>query len=134
MHQNQDDSAIRSDIDEIKSLYINTNKILSSKEESLHEKDLRIKELEADLRKYYDNEILFEQVVSEIKINYENLEKIGFAREFVTNFEKTDTVNVFYVAWDNKLTKNQKAENDKKLKAWMESRLRLKSIEVRRMN
>jgi len=132
--QNQDDSAIRSDIDEIKSLYINTNKILSSKEESLHEKELRIRELESDLRKYYDNEILFDQVVSEIKINYENLEKIGFAREFVTNFEKTDTVNVFYVAWDNKLTKNQKAENDKKLKAWMESRLRLKSIEVRRMN
>ncbi|MFD1315680.1 DUF389 domain-containing protein [Namhaeicola litoreus] len=134
VYQNQEDKGIRNDIDEIKNLYINTTKILSTKDESLYEKDRRIRELEADLRKYYDNEILFDQVVSEIKINYENLEEIGFARELKTNFEKTDTLNIFYVNWDDKLSKKQKDEYDQRIKAWMESRLRLKSVEVRRMD
>jgi uncharacterized hydrophobic protein (TIGR00271 family) len=132
--QNQEDEAIRNDIDEIKNLYINTTKILTSKEESIYEKDIRIRELESDLRKYYENEILFAQVVSEIKINYENLEEIGFARELKTNFEKIDTLNIFYVNWDDKLSAKQKEDNDKRIKAWMESRLRLKSLEVRRID
>lgn len=133
MHS-QSDEDIKDDINEIKSLYIQTNKMLTSKDESLYEKEKRIEELESQLRKYYANEILFEQVVNEVKINYENLEKVGYAREFVSNFQKTDTLTVFYVKWDEKIGRNKIKENELKLKSWMESRLKADSIIIKPMN
>ena len=129
--QSQDDSGIREDIDQIKEMYINNYKMLSSKEESIKEKNIRINELEKDLRKYYDNDILFNQVVEEIKINYNDLEKISFAREYISNFEKIDTLPVISVKWKSKVKNKQRKIQEEKLKKWMETRLKLKNIEIR---
>ncbi len=129
--QSQDDSGIREDIDQIKEMYINNYKMLSSKEESIKEKDIRINELEKDLRKYYDNEILFDQVIEEIKINYNDLEKISFAREYISNFEKIDTLPVISVKWKSKVKNKQRKIQEEKLKKWMETRLKINHIEIR---
>ena len=97
------------------------------------EKDLRINELEKDLRKYYSNEILFDQVVEEIKINYNDLEKISFAKEYITNFDKIDTLSVISVKWNPQTKTKSRKEQEVKLQKWMQTRLKIKVIEVRQL-
>jgi hypothetical protein len=129
--QSQDDSGIRQDIDNIKEMYMESNKMLISRDESIREKDQRISELETVLRRYYDNEVLFDRVVKEIGINYTDLQKVSFAREYVSDFEKIDTSNVISVTWKNSINKRQRKIQEEKLKAWMETRLKINNIEVR---
>lgn len=129
--KSQDDSSIREDIDKIKELYINSNQILSSRDETIKEKNQRINELEKDLRKYYLNEVHFDRVIKEIQINYADLQEIGYSREFVSNFEKMDTINVISVRWKNKLSKRQRKQQEEKLQQWLETRLNIKNLEIR---
>ena len=131
--QSQDDSGVREDIDEIKEMYMESNKLLITRDESLKEKDLRINELEKNLRRYYDNEVLFDRVVKEIKINYSGLKQVSFAREYVSDFEKIDTTNVITVKWKATVNKRQRNAQEKMLKEWMQVRLKLKNIEVREL-
>jgi len=131
--QSQDDSGVREDIDKIKELYINNYNMLSAKDESIKEKDLRINELEKDLRKYYDNEVLFDQVVKEIEINYNKLKQISFAREYISNFKKIDTISIISLKWKPLMKQKEKNQQEKKLKKWMELRLKIKNIEIREL-
>lgn len=131
--KSQDDSGIREDIDQIKELYINSHQMLSSRDETIKEKDLRILELEKDLRRYYSNEIHFNRVIEEIKINYSDLQEIRFAREYASNFEKTDTLNIVSVKWKNKLSNRQRKQEEKQLQEWLKKRLNLKQLEVRQL-
>jgi len=131
--QSQDNSGVRQDIDQMKELYMESNKLLINREESLREKDLRISELEKNLRRYYDNEVLFDRVVKEIKINYNDLKSVSYAREYVSDFEKIDTSNVITVQWKAMVNKRQRSIQEAKLKEWMQIRLKLKNIEVREL-
>ncbi len=132
--QSQDDSQIRDDIDNLKNMYMNSHKMITVKDETIKEKDIRINELEKNLRRYYNQEIRFEQISKEVKINYKNLVKIGFAREYISNFEKIDTVAIVSLEWDSKIRKKQKKEEEKKVKKWLEIRLNIKNIEIRTIN
>lgn len=129
--QSQNDSEIRSDIDEVKNLYINSHKLLSAKDVTISQKDKLIKELENDLRKYYKNEIPVKGIGKEIKINYEHIKKINFAEEFTTDFKKVDTTFYIGVYWDNEIKEPEKRKQEKKLKKWLETRLLIKKLEVR---
>ena len=131
--QSQDDSRLRDDIDNLKNLYVNSNRLISLKDETIQDKDLKISALEKSLRKYQDNEIPFDEISKEIKINYENLENISFAREFVTNFEKIDTVSVISLKWKEGTRSKTKVEEQEKLEKWMTIRLNLKNLQVRRL-
>jgi len=129
--KSQDDSGIREDIDKIKELYINSHQMLSSRDETIKEKDLRISELEKDLRRYYANEVHFDRIIKEIQINYADLQEIGYSREYVSNFEKMDTLNVISVRWKNKVSNRQRKQQEEKLKAWLQTRLDIKNLEIR---
>ena len=129
--QSQDDSKVRDDIDELKNMYMSSNRMISAKDESIREKDIRISELEKDLRKYYNQEVPFDQISKEIKINYEHLVRAGFSREYVTNFEKMDTLSVITLKWDNKIRKREVKKQQEKVKKWLETRLNIKNIEIR---
>lgn len=129
--QSQDDSKVRDDIDELKSLYMNSNRMISSKDESLREKDVRISELEKDLRRYYNQEVPFGQISKEIKINYEHLIQAGLSREYITDFSKMDTLVVITLKWDNKIRKREIKKEQEKVKAWLEARLGVKNLVIR---
>lgn len=129
--QSQDDSGLREDIDRIKEMYINSHKMLSSKDETIRDKDIRISELEGELRRYQESELPVRTLISEIKINYGDLEEIGFAREYVSNFEKTDTLNIISVKWKSDVPEGQQRIQEEKIKAWMQTRLDLDSLQVR---
>lgn len=131
--QSQDNSGVREDIDQMKELYIESNKLLITREESIREKDQRISKLEKNLRRYYDNEVFFDRVVKEIKINYNDLKSVSYAREYVSDFEKIDTSNVITVQWKALVSKRQRRIQEEKLKKWMQIRLKLKNIEVREL-
>jgi len=131
--KSQDDSGIREDIDKIKELYINSHQMLSSRDETIKEKDLRINELEKDLRRYYANEVHFDRIIKEIQINYADLEQIGYYREYISNFEKMDTLNIISVRWKNKVSNRQKKQQEEKLKAWLQARLNIKNLEIREL-
>ena len=131
--QSQDDSRIRQDIDQIKDMYMDSNRMLISRDETIKEKEIRISKLEKDLRRYYDNEVLFDRVVKEIGINYGGLKKVSFAQELVSDFEKIDTANIISVKWKPLVSKKQRRQDEKKLKEWMEARLNLKNIEIREL-
>ena len=131
--QSQDNAGIREDIDQIKELYINSHKMLSTKDETIAEKDMRIDELEKDLRRYYASDIRFDRILGEIRINYEDLSSISFAREFRSNFEKLDTLNIITVQWKDKVRKKSQEEQEERLKKWLEQRLQIENIEVRRI-
>lgn len=131
--QSQDDSGVREDIDQIKDMYMDSHKMLISREETIKEKELRIGKLERDLRRYYDKEVLFEMVIKEIGINYSDLKRVSFAQELLSNFKKTDTVNIISVKWKAKVSNREQRIQEKKLKEWMETRLKLKKIEIRQL-
>ena len=94
---------------------------------------MRISELEKNLRRYYDNEVLFDRVVKEIKINYNDLKSVSYAREYVSDFEKIDTSNVITVQWKGLVNKRQRRIQEEKLQKWMQVRLKLKDVEVREL-
>jgi hypothetical protein len=75
---------------------------------------------------------LFEQITDEIRINYTGLEKLGYAKEYVTNFSKVDTLNVFFVKWAGNIKEEDRVQQEQKLKLWMESRLNVRPVEIRR--
>jgi uncharacterized hydrophobic protein (TIGR00271 family) len=131
--QSQDDSSIREDIDQIKDMYMDSNRMLISRDETIREKEIRISKLEKDLRRYYDNEVLFDRVVKEIGINYSGLNKVSFAQELVSDFEKIDTANIISVKWKPLVGKKKRRQDEKKIKEWMEARLNLKHIEIREL-
>ena len=129
--QSQDDSKVRDDIDELKDLYMSSSRMISSKDESIREKDVRISELEKDLRRYYNQEIPFDQISKEIHINYEHLIRAGFSREYITDFKRMDTLSVITLKWDKKIRKREIKRQQVKVKKWLEARLNIKNLEVR---
>ncbi|WP_250433885.1 DUF389 domain-containing protein [Hanstruepera flava] len=79
--------------------------------------------------------IPFNQVASEAQINYEALERFGYASEIVSNFKKTDTLPVFIVKWDKSKIKNRDiAKEEDKLGRWLKTKLQLDTLVVRRDN
>mgnify|MGYP000344954560 CR=1 FL=1 len=96
---------------------------------------LYLEEREKKLTKIEDNMIPFNQVIKEVKINYEALKKFSYAYEFTSNFKNIDTISVFSVKWDKSKIKNRDiAKEEDKLKRWLKTKLELDSLVVRREN
>jgi len=94
--------------------------------------------LEAKLKqlsKYERNQIPFEDISKEVKINYANVEQFSYAIEIKTNFKKVDTVPVFEVKWNKSSESENTIVNEKqKLEKWLKQRLSLDTVVVKRLN
>lgn len=102
---------------------------------SQSEKIAYLEEREKKLSKIESNLIPFEQVTKEVQINYEALEKFSYAYELTSNFKTTDTVSVFSVKWDNSKIKNRDIQKEEdKLGRWLQTKLQLDTLVVRRVN
>ncbi|OYX25413.1 MAG: hypothetical protein B7Z06_07340 [Flavobacteriales bacterium 32-35-8] len=87
------------------------------------------------LSKYERNQIPFDDIAKEVKINYTNLEQFSYAIEIKTNFNKTDTIPVFEVKWNTSLESENTILNEKqKLEKWLKQRLSLDTMVVKRLN
>jgi uncharacterized hydrophobic protein (TIGR00271 family) len=128
--QGLDDSDLRSDVENLTNLYSHNQKIISSRDESIKEKEDKIKLLESQLSKY--NEIPFIQISKEAQINYNGLEKLGYARLISTNFNTVDTLNVFNATWYDSVPNTSQQEI--LLKKWLKARLNLDTLQLNRID
>ena len=87
----------------------------------------RIRELSA-LEKL---KIPFQDVVKEAKINYAQLDKMAFSYQIQTDFEKTDTVPIFEVQWNEGLEEDDRGDVQNRLQRWLRTRLRDSTIQMR---
>ncbi|GGK33465.1 membrane protein [Yeosuana aromativorans] len=79
--------------------------------------------------------IPFEELIKEVKINYENLDQFSFANVINTNFSKTDTIPEFTIKWvDSLSTEKSRLQDSEKLKKWLKVKLNLDTLVVKRIN
>tara|TARA_R110002012_G_scaffold17930_5_gene66708 strand:+ start:17274 stop:18761 length:1488 start_codon:yes stop_codon:yes gene_type:complete len=80
------------------------------------------------------NTIPFNDVIKEVKINYENLERFSYANEIESDFENTDTISVFSVKWnEDNLNAAGVAKEQDKLERWLKVKLKLDTLVVRQI-
>ena len=101
----------------------------------LEEKVTKLSRLEKDI-------IPFDNISTEVKINYENIKSLSYANTFVTNFIKVDTINkysaskidtvaVFNVTWDEAVSKDDKARDTQRLYNWLKYKLQKDTLIVK---
>jgi len=126
----QDDktSKLLAEINTIKSSYVKNQELIANKEETIAEKDIRIRSLLEDLEEFQKKQIPFYQISQEAKINYEGIQSISFSNRIQTNFTSIDTLPVFQIQWYDTIenTSLQKMQ----VKKWLLARLQLDSIQV----
>ncbi|MDT0558436.1 DUF389 domain-containing protein [Ichthyenterobacterium sp. W332] len=77
------------------------------------------------------DQIPFQDLVSEAKINYENIESISYSKQITSNFSKIDTLAIFSFKWVDSLTTEDKKKDDlRKLRAWFKGKLKLDTLVV----
>ena len=81
------------------------------------------------------DQIPFEDIIREAKINYENLEAVSYSKRITSNFQKIDTLAIFNFKWNDSLTTPEKEAKDLlKLKEWFKTKLDLDTLVVRSYN
>ncbi|MDP3313028.1 hypothetical protein [Lutibacter sp.] len=126
VQQGADDSDLRHDVKNLTELYMQNQQIISSRDESLREKEAKIELLETELSKFYNTQIPFKQISQEAQINYSDLKQLSYAKMIKTNFKTVDTITIFNAEWD--ATTLNKANQEKLLKKWLKIRLNLDSL------
>lgn len=128
IEQGLDDSDIRHEVKNLTELYMQNQKIISSRDESIKEKEDKIKILETELSKFYTTQIPFMQISKEAQINYSSLKQLSYAKLVTTNFSTVDTITVFNAEW--KANVSNKSQEQIKLKKWLKTRLNLDTLIV----
>lgn len=81
------------------------------------------------------NQIPFEELTQEVKINYENIEQFAYSSVINSDFKKIDTISVFTVKWVDSLSQEDSRNSDKiKLEKWLKLKLKLDTLVVKRLN
>ena len=130
VRQNKDDSDIRNDLNNLRDLYSQNQKIISSRDDNIAQKDAKIKILEAQMNTFFKDKIPFEKLSREAKINYTDLKKLSFYKRISTDFNSVDTLVVFETVWRDSIDPKIQEDNLEKLKLWLKTRLSLDTIEV----
>ena len=130
IQQSKDDSDIRNDLNNLKDLYTQNQKIIGSRDESIKEKESKITDLENRLNAISNNQIPFSQISAEAKINYQNLAELSYYKRIKTNFSSVDTLVVFEAKWKDSLSDMVIENQEVKLKLWLKIRLKIDSIQL----
>ena len=128
--QQGNDSEIRQQVDDLRNLYSQNQKIISSRDEIIEEKEDRIRLLERQLTVINANNIPFRQVSTEAKIIAKGLEELSYSDVVKTNFKRIDTVRIFYVKWYDSIPRNVIKTKEPELKKWLQTRLQLDTIQM----
>lgn len=128
IHQDEETSKLLDEINTIKSSYVKNQELIASKEETILEKDNKIRALERRLEDIRKRSIPFINISREAKINHAGIKEISFSNLVTTNFRSIDTIPVFYVKWHEGTT--DKKAQEAQLKEWLQLRLQLDTIQV----
>lgn len=86
--QGVDDSDLRNEVKNLTDLYAQNQKLITSRDDDIKEKETKIKLLESEISKYYKNLIPFLKISKEAQINYSGLAEISYSKQIKTNFER----------------------------------------------
>lgn len=100
-------------------------------QQSLTDKDDQIRLLENKINGMRTSAIPFEQLSKEVRINYEELARFGYASTLNTDFSKQDTFPVFFVSWKKALKPETRVEKQKKLETWLKFKYGLDTLTMR---
>ena len=118
-------SEVRSGI--LEDLYVNNQQVMA-------DKDKRIELLENELSRYRGDLINFSELGKEIRINYQNIEEVGYSNLLQNNFKKIDTIPTILVRWNKNLSNRQIQAEQQKFKEWLDVRLGLDTLVVQRID
>ena len=128
IQQGIDDSDLRHEVQNLTDLYLQNQKIISSRDETVKEKEDKINLLSKQLSKYTSSEIPFIQISQEAQINYNGLKELSYGKIVKTNFNSVDTITVFNTVWYDTIP-NAKDQSIL-LKKWLKTRLNLDTLIV----
>ncbi len=128
LKQSNQDLEMKQKIDNLTELYVKNQGIITSREETIKEKDDKIRFLEITLNKLNATNIALDKIGTEVKINYPEVEKITFSNKISTNFKQIDTIPIITVKW-NRNTSDVNTQH-LKLSNWLKARLEFKKLLV----
>ena len=128
--QGFDDSDLRNEVKNLSDLYAQNQKIISSRDESIKEKEDKISLLEEELSKFYNSQIPFLQISKEARINYSGLAGLSYGTIVKSDFNSLDTLYVFQAKWYDSIP--GAIQQEILLKNWLKTRLNLDTVIVNR--
>jgi uncharacterized hydrophobic protein (TIGR00271 family) len=128
VQQSNEDVEMKLQIQNLTELYSKNQNIIFSREETIREKDDKIRLLENALTKFYSSQVALDKIGTEIKINYPDVSKITFTNQITSNFQKIDTIPILTIKWDAKARSVN--QQHKKLSEWLQTRLELKKLQI----
>lgn len=100
-------------------------------ENAIRDKDERINFLEDEIAKLtVKNDIPFEAISKELQVTFEGIENFSYSKRVSTNFEKTDTLPVFSVTWEENVRSRTREDDMKKMANILKLRLKLDTLAV----
>ncbi len=130
MKQGADNTDLRAEVKSLSDLYVQNQKIITSRDDDIKNKEDQIRLLENELSRFYDNQVPFEEVSKEAKINYDEIEEMSYYNQVKTDFNTIDSLAVFSVKWKDKIAKKTRNSQEQKLKSWLKVRLKLDTLMV----
>ena len=128
--QQQDDTEMIAQVKNLQDLYSQNQKIITSRDESIKEKEDKIRLLENELNKFYKEQIPFQSVSEEARINYDGIEKMSYAKKVVTDFSKIDSIAFFSITWKKDIENTEINKQEAKLKLWLKTRLAIDTLKI----
>ncbi len=107
----------------LEDLYVKNEQLLSNKDE-------RIKFLENEIAKLKVKDLPFSELSQEVKTLFNDIEKFGYSKQVITDFNKIDTIPVFKVKWGKDLKEEVRLSEKEKLKNWLKTKFQLDTLVV----
>ncbi len=99
-------------------------------EQIIQDKDEQIRFLENEVALLKIQNVPFQQLSEEIKINYDNIETFSYSNKITTDFKKTDTLPVVNIRWKRNVSTNDRKADLKKIEAWLKFKMKLDTLQV----
>lgn len=87
-------------------------------------------QLDSLIKSQQKQTIPFAQIVNEIILNYNKVNRVSFADMLIFKDGKTDTIPSFRLTWDEKLTYADKKTFENRLSNWLAYKINAKNVEV----
>lgn len=126
--QSNQDLEMKQKIDDLTNLYVKNQNIITSREESIREKDDKIRFLENTLNNINASQVAIDKIGTEVKINYPDVDKISYTNKIIFNFKRIDTIPIITINW-NSSAKDVNSQHTR-LSNWLKARLEFKKLQV----
>lgn len=88
----------------------------------------------AKLSKYEHLQIPFTDLTKEVKINYEDIERLSYSTVITSDFQKIDTMAVFTAKWKSSAKDSKVLKEKDQLYRWLKQKYSLDTLLVKREN